>query len=124
MTLLPVGEARLDDGPMTLAADLFRGRTALVSGGGSGIGKATAWMMARLGAKVAICGRTPDRLVQVETAFEQRGWPLLAQTCDIRDETAVERLFDAVETRFGLPDILINNAGGQLDRTRTRLNSR
>lgn len=113
MTALPVSDAGLDDAPMTLADGLFRDRVVLVSGGGSGIGKATAWMMARLGAKVAICGRTAERLVGVETAFRDRGWPLLTQTCDIRDEQAVESLFDAVEARFGLPDILVNNAGGQ-----------
>ncbi|RJG57876.1 SDR family oxidoreductase [Sphingobium terrigena] len=113
MTALPVSEAGLDDAPMTLADGLFRDRVVLVSGGGSGIGKATAWMMARLGAKVAICGRTAERLLGVETAFRDRGWPLLAQTCDIRDEQAVESLFDAVEARFGLPNILVNNAGGQ-----------
>ena len=113
MTALPVSEARLDDAPMTLAEGLFRNRVVLVSGGGSGIGKATAWLMARLGAKVAICGRTPENLLGVETAFGDRGWPLLAQTCDIRDEQAVEHLFDAIEARFGLLDILVNNAGGQ-----------
>lgn len=113
MTALPVSAARLDDAPMTLADDLFRDRVVLVSGGGSGIGKATAWMMARLGAKVAICGRTPERILDVESAFRDRSWPLLAQTCDIRDEQAVESLFDAIEARFGLPDILVNNAGGQ-----------
>jgi citronellol/citronellal dehydrogenase len=69
--------------------------------------------MARLGAKVVICGRTSARLLGVETAFRDQGWPLLAQTCDIRDELAVKRLFDAIEARFGLPDILVNNAGGQ-----------
>lgn len=113
MTALTVSEARLDDAPITLADGLFRDQVVLVSGGGSGIGKATVWMMARLGAKVAICGRTPERLLDIETAFDRRGWPLLAHACDIRDEHAVERLFDAVEARFGLPDILVNNAGGQ-----------
>lgn len=113
MSARTVDDLRLDDVPLALASGLLDGRTAIVSGGGSGIGKAIAWVLARLGANVAICGRNPERLEAVQSAFDARGWPILAQPCDIRDEAGIERLLDAVTARFGLPDILVNNAGGQ-----------
>jgi citronellol/citronellal dehydrogenase len=113
MSARTVDDLRLDDAPLALASGLLDGRTAIVSGGGSGIGKAAAWVLARLGARVAICGRNPERLEAVQSAFDARGWPILAHPCDIRDEAGIERLLDAVAARFGLPDILINNAGGQ-----------
>lgn len=96
-----------------LADRLYAGRTALVSGGGSGIGEATAWLLARLGARIVICGRTPAKLDRVATAFAAAGHEILATPTDIRDETAVERLLDAAEERFGAIDLLVNNAGGQ-----------
>jgi citronellol/citronellal dehydrogenase len=114
MTVSPeIADSRLDAVALTLAADLFRGRTVLISGGGSGIGKAIAWMFGRLGASVALCGRSPDRLAAVEAAMTARGWPALACPTDIRDEMAVAALFDRVGKHFGVIDFLINNAGGQ-----------
>ena len=95
MSARTVDDLRLDDAPLALASGLLDGRTAIVSGGGSGIGKAAAWVLARLGARVAICGRNPERLKAVQSAFDARGWPILAQPCDIRDEAGIERLLDA-----------------------------
>lgn len=109
----PVADERLDTAPLTLAEGLFAGRTVLVSGGGSGIGKASAWMFARLGAAVVTCGRSAERLAPVEAAFADRGWPLLARVVDIREAPAVEALFDAARARFGALDVVVNNAGGQ-----------
>lgn len=117
----PAGDARLDEAPLVLVPDLFRGRSVIVSGGGSGIGKATAWLMARLGARVTICGRTEERLAAVRTAFDARGWPIFAMQCDIRDERSVALLFDAVEARFGAVDIVVNNAGGQFAQAADRI---
>jgi citronellol/citronellal dehydrogenase len=108
-----IADARLDTAPLTLAPGLFRGRTVLVSGGGSGIGKSIAWMFGRLGASVALCGRSPDRLTLVEAAMRARSWPVLACAADIRDEVSVTALFDRIEQRFGGIDLLVNNAGGQ-----------
>jgi citronellol/citronellal dehydrogenase len=110
---LVVSDERLDGAALTLAAGLFSGRTVLVSGSGSGIGKAIAWMFGRLGASVVLCGRSAERLTAVEGAMRARGWPVLGCPTDIRDEPAVAALFDRVEERFGGIDILINNAGGQ-----------
>jgi citronellol/citronellal dehydrogenase len=81
---------------------------ALVTGGGSGIGLATARELVRLGAKVAICGRTAAKL---EAAQAELG--VLAKTCDIREPAEVEQLVEAVLAAYGRLDVLVNNAGGQ-----------
>jgi citronellol/citronellal dehydrogenase len=92
-----------------LAPDLYAGRTALVSGGGSGIGLAIAWLLARLGAHVVICGRSAERLETARAAMAAQGLSIAAQVCDIRDEAQVEALFAFA----GDIDLLVNNAGGQ-----------
>ena len=99
------------------APGLFRGQVALVTGGGSGIGLATASELARLGARVAICGRNQARLERGRAAItataEQGEEATLAVPCDIRETDQVEGLVGQVLERFGRIDILVNNAGGQ-----------
>ena len=85
-------------------------QVALVTGGGSGIGLATAKEMYRLGAKVAICGRTQAKL---DAAREDIGPEVLTRACDIREPNQVEEMVKAVIDAFGRVDILVNNAGGQ-----------
>jgi citronellol/citronellal dehydrogenase len=92
--------------------DLFAGQVALVTGGGSGIGLATARELLELGAKVAICGRKPERLEEAKKELAQHG-SVLAAGCDIREPDQVEKLVAAVMQQFGKIDILVNNAGGQ-----------
>jgi citronellol/citronellal dehydrogenase len=92
------------------APGTFTGQVAIVTGGGTGIGLATAQELARLGAKVAICGRNPERL---EAGKQAIGGDALAQACDIREPTQVEEFVKAVIARFGRVDVLVNNAGGQ-----------
>ncbi len=108
-----VEDDRLASAAHTLALDLYAGRTVLVTGGGSGIGKAIAWLLGRLGAQVVICGRKQDRLEAALAAMQARRLTVAAQVCDIRDEVAVNRLFDFAIERFGPLDLLVNNAGGQ-----------
>ncbi|MGH7357692.1 MAG: SDR family NAD(P)-dependent oxidoreductase [Candidatus Rokuibacteriota bacterium] len=86
---------------------------ALVTGGGTGIGRATALELARSGAAVAICGRRPEPLVAVRGEVEALGAECLAVPADVREPEAVEALVDAVLERFGRVDVLVNNAGGQ-----------
>ncbi len=95
--------------PTGLAARLLDGKVVLVSGGGSGIGRATAWLAARLGARVVIGGRTAEKLDAVSAAITARGFACSGETMDIRKRDTVEALFD----RIGGIDILINSAGGQ-----------
>jgi NAD(P)-dependent dehydrogenase (short-subunit alcohol dehydrogenase family) len=93
--------------------DLFKGRTALVSGGGSGIGRAVALLFARLGANVAICGRTPEKLEPVVAFAKDHGARMLAVPANVREPEQVAALFERVERELGVPDFLVNNAGGQ-----------
>ncbi|MEP6859521.1 MAG: SDR family oxidoreductase [Deltaproteobacteria bacterium] len=83
---------------------------ALVTGGGSGIGLATARELVRLGAKVAICGRTQEKL---DAALAELGPNAMAMACDIREPTQVEALIKDVLAKWARLDIVVNNAGGQ-----------
>jgi len=93
------------------APGVFDGQVALVTGGGSGIGLATARELVRLGARVAICGRTLDKLEAARATLDPDR--VLALPCDIREPTQVEELVKGVVGRFGRLDIVVNNAGGQ-----------
>lgn len=98
------------------APDLFRDRVAIITGGGSGIGFATALELVRLGARVAICGRTAAKIAAAEaelTAVSGHQDAVLGRQCDIREPDQVEALVSAVVERFGRIDVLVNNAGGQ-----------
>jgi citronellol/citronellal dehydrogenase len=97
------------------APDILKDKVAIVTGGGSGIGLATAMELARLGAKVAICGRTAEKL---EAAVAQitpvaGAGRVLAATCDIREAPQCEAFVNDVVSDWERVDILVNNAGGQ-----------
>jgi citronellol/citronellal dehydrogenase len=94
-----------------LAPDALADRVAIVTGGGTGIGAATARAFVAAGAKVAICGRRPDPIEAV--AAELGDDACLARPCDVRDPEQVAAFLDAVDERFGRVDVLVNNAGGQ-----------
>jgi citronellol/citronellal dehydrogenase len=94
-------------------ADLFAGRVAIVTGGGSGIGRCTAHELASLGAKVALVGRKIDKLQSVRSEIEAHGGLASTHVCDIREEEAVRATVGDVLARFGRIDHLVNNAGGQ-----------
>lgn len=96
-----------------LADDALAGRVAIVTGGGTGIGRATARELARTGAGVAICGRRPGPLEAVRSELEAAGRDVLAMPCDVREPDQVEGFLDAIGERFGSVDVLVNNAGGQ-----------
>lgn len=100
------------------APGILRGEVAIITGGGSGIGLATAREMIRLGARVAICGRTPAKLEVARAELEAAaagvdGAGVIAQACDIREPAQVEQLVRAVIAAWGRIDIVVNNAGGQ-----------
>src|SRR3954471_18940022 len=90
---------------------LLDGQVAIVSGGGSGLGRASALELAALGARVVVCGRRPEPLA--ETAAQADEGRVEAHPCDIREEDQVAGLVDAVLERHSQIDLLVNNAGGQ-----------
>ena len=99
--------------PTVYRADLFSGKTVIVSGGGSGIGKATACLFARLGANVAICGRDAEKLSAATAFLEGIGARVFSQPLTVRDPEQVNSFVEGVWDDFGALDILVNNAGGQ-----------
>jgi citronellol/citronellal dehydrogenase len=84
-----------------------------VTGGGTGIGRATARAFAATGARLAICGRRVEPLEGVRAELEATGAECLAVPCDVREPDQVRALVDASLERFGAIDVLVNNAGGQ-----------
>jgi NAD(P)-dependent dehydrogenase (short-subunit alcohol dehydrogenase family) len=96
-----------------LSPEANAGKVVLITGGGTGIGRATAMSFARSGASLAICGRRPEPLEAARTAIEAEGAGCLAFPCDIREVEQVDDLLSAVLDRYGRIDVLVNNAGGQ-----------
>ena len=102
-----------DRPPSVLRADANAGRVALITGGGTGIGAATALELAATGAAVVICGRREQPLRDTAERIRADGGDCLARAADIREPDDVARLLEAATERFGAVDVLVNNAGGQ-----------
>ncbi|MGZ6213092.1 MAG: SDR family oxidoreductase, partial [Candidatus Binataceae bacterium] len=92
---------------------LFDGQVVMVSGAGSGLGKAIAYQFGRLGAKLVICGRKAEPLERAADGMRALGIECLAYPMTIRDPDQVAALFEAAWSRYGRLDVLVNNAGGQ-----------
>jgi len=88
-----------------------RGRVALVTGASSGIGAATARVLAGAGLRVALCARRKDRLEHLATELTARGGVVSAHAVDVTDALAVRAMVDEVVARWGRLDVLVNNAG-------------
>jgi citronellol/citronellal dehydrogenase len=88
------------------------GRTALISGGAGGLGRATAWLMGRLGARVILIGRSEAKLAEAAEAMQAKEIDAGFHALDIREPDAVQALFDTLGADGGI-DMLVNSAGGQ-----------
>jgi len=97
------------------APGLFADRVAVVTGGGTGLGLEIAEQLVQLGARVVIASRKPARLRTAARGLmaDYPGSEVVPVTCNIRERTAVEALFDTVLARFGRVDFVVNNGGGQ-----------
>jgi citronellol/citronellal dehydrogenase len=111
-TVFGLTDAELAHRPTAFAPNALEGKRVLVTGGGSGIGRATAWLAARLGAVVVVAGRSDEKLASFVAAVGAAGLNAQAKPLNIRDEAAVERLFGELEEGGGI-DVLVNSAGGQ-----------
>jgi len=92
---------------------LLEGRVCVVSGAGTGLGRATSFELTSLGATVVGCGRRAEPLEDTVGRIREGGGTAEAVPMDIRDPEAVDALFDGVMERHGRLDVLVNNAGGQ-----------
>ncbi|MGW2996075.1 SDR family NAD(P)-dependent oxidoreductase, partial [Streptomyces sp. NPDC001193] len=99
-------------GSAALPAGTYAGQVVLVTGGGTGLGKAIAAEFARLGADLVIAGRRAARLeaAREELAAVPGAGRVTAAVCDIREPERISELFDAAQAALGLPDVLVNNA--------------
>jgi NAD(P)-dependent dehydrogenase (short-subunit alcohol dehydrogenase family) len=99
----PAGETALKPGT-------FDNVTVVVTGGGTGLGKAIASEFARLGASIVITSRKDEHLEAGREAMAALGADVLTVACDIRDPESIASMFDAAESRMGTPGVLVNNA--------------
>ncbi|MBA1147500.1 SDR family oxidoreductase [Ectothiorhodospiraceae bacterium WFHF3C12] len=93
------------------------GKTVLVTGGSSGIGKATATKLAKAGARVVICARGEDKLQAAAEEIRAAGGEVGAYVCDLTDQTSVDTMVERLLAEYGGVDVLINNAGRSIRRS-------
>jgi NAD(P)-dependent dehydrogenase (short-subunit alcohol dehydrogenase family) len=97
-------------GAAALPAGTYEGTAVLVTGGGTGLGLAIATEYARLGARLVVASRKAEHLAHAEATLRGLGAEVLTVACDIREPEQITAAFDAAESWFGLPQVLINNA--------------
>src|SRR5438874_1593416 len=98
------------------APDLLKDKVAVVTGAGTGIGRATALALASHGAVVALAARQQDRLDDAAREIAARGGRALAVACDVSEPEQVAAAFARVDEEFGRVDILVNNAAANFIR--------
>src|ERR1700757_4745218 len=87
------------------------GKSAVITGGGTGIGQAIALAFAREGAQVAVAGRRKEKLDETLRLLQQEGCPAMALECDVTSAQDTQRLVKVAEDAFGKVNVLVNNAG-------------
>jgi len=92
--------------------DLLKGRTILITGGGTGLGRSMALRFAELGANLFLAGRREEPLKEATQSIRAKGARAAYFSADVRDFSAVEKMIAAAEKEFGRVDTLVNNAAG------------
>lgn len=95
-----------------LAPGLLAGKTAWITGGGTGLGRVTALRFAALGARIALSARRQEPLRKTAEEIRAAGGEAVWATCDVRDPEAVEAALERIVVDLGLPNVLVNNAAG------------
>ena len=98
-------------GVISMSQDKLKGKIALVTGGTSGIGGASAMEFARQGATVIATARNEERGKEFEEQAKKEGLELVYIPCDVTDRSSVEKLKEQIKKTYGRLDILMNNAG-------------
>ena len=109
---------------MIFCDDLLKDKIVLITGGGTGLGRAMAESFGHLGASLALVGRRLEVLKEAQRSLESQGIPTFIHSLDIRDAEAVERAMDAIEGHYGRLDVLVNNAAGNFISPTERLSPR
>jgi citronellol/citronellal dehydrogenase len=109
---------------MRFASDLLSGQVALVTGGGTGMGRATAIEMARCGADVVVLGRRAEPIEDCARIIQELGRKAVAIPTDIRLPDQIDAAMHRIRHEFGRLDILVNNAGGQFVTPARELNNK
>jgi len=93
-------------------SDLLEGKTAIVTGGGTGLGKSMAARFGELGASLTICGRRQQVIDEAVNELKKTGAEVLGVKCDVRDGEQVSQMVNEAVLEFGSIDVLVNNAAG------------
>jgi citronellol/citronellal dehydrogenase len=109
---------------MRFAPDLLKDHVALVTGGGTGMGRATALEMAQSGASIVVLGRRPEPIEDCARTIREAGGNAIAISGDIRQPEQIEAAMQRIRQEFGKLDILVNNAGGQFVTPARELNNK
>lgn len=89
----------------------FQDKVILITGGSRGLGLVLARALAERGAKIAICARNGEELLRAKEDLESSGAKVFQTVCDVRNQSEVNRMIEAVRSHYGQIDVLINNAG-------------
>lgn len=108
-----LSDAELATRKTVFAGDAMEGRVAVISGGAGGIGRAVAWLYARMGARIVVTGRKQEKLDALVAAMRAEGHDVRSEVLDVRSRESVDGFWTRVWEAEGCVDSLVNTAGGQ-----------